>query len=50
MITNLKIIFLVIALVLFAIAAFFTWLRPEERRFNLVAGGLFFYALRELVA
>lgn len=50
MITSLGAIFLIIALVLFAIAAFFHWFRPTENRVNLVAAGLFFYALRELVA
>jgi hypothetical protein len=39
---------LMIAIVLFGLATFFHWLQPNENRFNLVAGGLFFYSLKEI--
>jgi accessory gene regulator protein AgrB len=50
MIVSAKIVCLIISLVLFALAAFFNWWRPDENRFNLVAAGLFFYALKDALA
>lgn len=51
MIISAKLICLVIAVVLFGLAAFFNWFVDDTSRisrFNLVAAGLFFFSLREL--
>lgn len=44
MTVTLGLVFLIVAIVLFGIAAF-----PVSSRFNLVAAGLFFYAAKDLV-
>lgn len=49
MIVGLKVICLIIALVLFFIAAFVPYWSAAPR-FNLVAAGLFFYALKDALA
>ena len=48
MVVTPKIILLIVAVVLFAIAAFVGWWYPGNR-FNLVAAGLFFYAAKDML-